>query len=142
MEGKVARFINTVKVEWPESEPRNMRLLEDIGFIDSKGELWLAQAGSIINGASIPPIFWPIIGSPYVGKYRRSTVLHDVHCAERTEPHEAVHKMFLEAMLADGVEKDLARTMFRAVWNFGPKWDENGNDLAAYGGEDPENEYL
>lgn len=135
-------FSNTVKAEWLEGEPRRMRLLEAISFVDKNGKEWLAYAGSIVDGASIPSVFWPVIGSPFVGRYRRASVLHDAFCDERSEPHEAVHKMFLEAMLADGTDPELAETMFKAVWNFGPKWDEEGNDLVVYGGEDPENEYL
>jgi hypothetical protein len=122
-------FSNTVKAEWLEGEPRAMKLLEDLSFTDSSGKIWLATAGSIVDGASIPRFFWRVIGSPFVGLYRRASVIHDVYCESRTEPHEAVHKMFREAMLADGVDHIKAATMFKAVLDFGPKWDDNGNDI-------------
>lgn len=124
-------FDNTVKTEWLPDDPRDMELLETINFIDSAGKIWIAPSGSIINGASIPRLFWRIIGSPFVGLYRRASVVHDVYCATRSEPHEAVHKMFLDAMLADGVSEEKALSMYQAVAMFGPKWNKDGNDLLA-----------
>lgn len=128
-------FDNTVKAEWLAGEPRDMRLLETVRFTDSAGKIWEAPDDSIINGASIPKFFWSFIGSPYVGLYRRPTVMHDVYCEKRTETHEATHQMFYEAMLADGMDVDEAERMFRAVRDYGPKWDENGNDLIVLNNE-------
>jgi len=127
-----AHFTNTVKAEWL-ADGWNMRLLEDVSFVDSSGKEWKAYAGEVVNGASIPRFFWRIIGSPFVGKYRRPSVIHDVYCDRRDEPHEAVHAMFKEAMECDGVPSYKVDTMFNAVDKFGPKWDENGNDLETQG---------
>lgn len=125
-------FTNTVKVEWPADETRDMVLIEELAFIDAQGKKWTATAGSRINGVSIPPILWSMVGSPFVGKSRRASVLHDVYCAERTEPYKAVHRMFYEAMLADGEETLRARLMYNATLDFGPRWDAAGNLLPSY----------
>lgn len=114
-------FSNTVKTEWIEGEKRNQRLLEDVIFTDSKGVEWIAEAGSIINGASIPRFLW-VWGSPFVGHYRRSTVLHDVYCQTKSRPHKAVHKMFHEAIKEDGTKRVKANLMYRAVRLGGPTW--------------------
>ena len=114
-------FSNYVKVKWM-SNGRDMKLLEDISFLDSKGELWEAFKYEIINGASIPRFFWRVIGSPYVGKFRRASVIHDVYCDRKDKPYKKVHKMFYEAMLCDGVKKSKAKAMYLAVRMFGPKW--------------------
>jgi len=114
-------FSGTVKTEWLD-DGRDMRLLETLTFTDAIGQVWEAPVGSIINGASIPKILWSVIGSPYTGKYRRPTVLHDVYCTTRTEPHQVVHRLFNEMMQCDGVEESLRIRMFKAVWYFGPKW--------------------
>jgi hypothetical protein len=114
-------FNGRVRAEWLD-DGRNMRLLESLTFTDSTGKIWSALPGSIINGASIPKILWSILGSPYVGLYRRAAVIHDVHCSLKVEPYQAVHIVFNEMMAFDHV-KDLLRTrMFKAVWYFGPKW--------------------
>jgi hypothetical protein len=114
-------YNNTVKVEWLENG-REMILLEGVGFYDKKHTLWHAPEGSIIDGASIPRFFWRAIGSPFVGKYRRASVMHDVYCVKRTYSHEDVHKMFYDAMICDEVPEEKAQIMYQAVKTFGPKW--------------------
>lgn len=116
------QFNNTVKVEWHPLHPRIMILLEDIIFTDSNGLEWLAPADSSIDGASIPRFFWRVIGSPFIGKYRRPSVLHDVYCANKSRPAQETHDMFLEAMIADGVQKSKAGIMYNAVDTLGPRW--------------------
>lgn len=121
-------FIGRVVTEWL-PDGRNMRLLEDFIFVDPDGKAWKAPAGSIINGASIPMVLWDTVGSPYAGKYRQASVVHDVACIERREPWQAVHEMFYHAMLASGVEPLRAEVMAEAVRKFGPRWDEAGREL-------------
>ena len=115
------RFDNTVKAEWL-PDGRTMLILEAINFTDSSGKVWHVPAGSLVDGASIPRFFWRVIGSPFVGKYRRATVIHDVYCDTRKEPHELVHAMFDEAMECDGVSEKKRATMYNTVATFGPKW--------------------
>lgn len=115
-------FSNTVKVEWLPDDPRKMRLLETVCFIDSQGLEWVAFKGAIIDGASIPRFFWRLIGSPFVGLYRRASVLHDVYCVDKSRPSKAVHKMLREAMIVDGESKRKAKIMYNAVKLLGPRW--------------------
>ena len=115
-------FNNTVKVEWLEGDAREMLLLTAVVFVDENRVPWIAPAGSLIDGASIPRFFWRVIGSPFIGRFRRASVIHDVYCKTKSVPHEVVHKMFYEAMLCDGVPKFKAKAMYYAVFFGGPKW--------------------
>jgi len=101
---------------------RSMRLLADVVFLDSYGITWEAPAGSKVDGASIPRFFWRVMGSPFTGRYRRASVVHDVYCAKQARPHRSVHRMFHEAMRADGVGRFRAWLMYQAVAKCGPKW--------------------
>ena len=83
----------------------------------------------MINGASIPKTLWSVVGPPFVGDYRRASVVHDVACEERSAPHEEVHRMFYHAMRADGVSWRKANIMYQAVKRFRPTWSRNGGDL-------------
>jgi len=58
-----------------------------------------------------------------------AAVLHDYYCTVRTELPEDVHEMFYRAMLISGVPQLKAHFMFDAVLNFGPRWDEDGNNV-------------
>ena len=111
-----------VQTEWLPGG-REMRLLSGVHFVDSRGVAWIARAGAVIDGASIPRLFWRIAGSPFVGKFRRASVIHDVYCVTKERPHAEVHKMFLEVMEADGVPGWKRRFMYWAVRLFGPKWE-------------------
>lgn len=132
-------FIGTVKVEWlrsnddhvnkcessgTNSPSRKMRILEDFSYKDFKSKLWTAPKGHVIDGASIPPFLWSIIGSPFVGNYREASVVHDYYCCVKTEPWQEVHKMFYDAILSEGVSENKAKAMLAVVWAKGPRWNE------------------
>lgn len=119
------RFEGNVKTEWitDGDSPRLMRLLEDFAYVEPDGKRWVARAGAVVDGASIPRPFWPVIGGPFDGYYRNASVVHDYFCATRSEPWENVHLMFYHAMRAAGVAEVTAKVMFYAVWNFGPRWE-------------------
>ncbi len=139
-----SNWIGDVKTKWlldPRDPDRNMRLLEDFGIDLGQrlGGEWLAKQDETINGASIPPILWSIVGPPFVGDYRRATVIHDVYCfyegdvpwesGRRRSSHD-VHRMFFHAMLADDTGWFQSCAMYVAVASFGPRWDDNGNLLS------------
>lgn len=114
-------FTGRVVSEWLD-DGRNMRLVEPFSYVDSQGVVWDAPAGTIINGASIPWLFWRFIGSPLTGLYRRASIPHDAACTERSRDWRAVHRMFYEAMRTEGCEWWRANLMYWAVRLFGPKW--------------------
>ncbi|UCG75242.1 MAG: DUF1353 domain-containing protein [Gemmatimonadota bacterium] len=118
-------FIGRVVVEWltEEDADRTMRLVEDFAFRDPDGRVWKVPAGTEVDGASIPETLYSIIGPPFVGDYRRASVVHDHFCQERTEDWRAVHRMFYDAARAGGVPLPLAKAMYAAVRGWGPRWE-------------------
>lgn len=115
------KYVGTVQTEWLEPD-RKMRLLARFSYIDPNGLEWEAPKGWIIDGASIPRFAWSVIGGPYDGRYRNASVIHDVACEQKAKPWEEVHETFYYAMLASGVERWRAKTMYAAVYHFGPRW--------------------
>ena len=120
----MGQFIGEVRTRWlsDRADNRCMELITDFAYCDDAGIVWTAPAGSVINGASIPRIFWRILGSPYCGSYRYASVVHDVACMNRKRSCEAVHKMFYQAMLDSDVPKLKALVMYFAVKIGGPHW--------------------
>jgi Protein of unknown function (DUF1353) len=119
------RFDGPVRAEWiinPTDDGRSMRLLEEFRYTDPKGMPWVAPLGSVVDGASIPRIFWSVIGGPFEGKYREASVIHDVGCAQRRRPWKEVHRAFYNAMRCRGVPDGKAKMMYYAVYHFGPRW--------------------
>lgn len=101
---------------------RGAQLLNDFGYIDPAGKHWIAPKNTVVDGASIPRPLWSLIGSPWTGKYREASVIHDYYCVTKDESWESVHKTFYTAMLANHVDETQAKIMYAAVYRFGPRW--------------------
>lgn len=111
-----------LKVNWSGKYGRKMKLVEDFIFVDKYGVIWKAKKDTLIDGSSIPRLFWVLVGSPFVGLHRRASVLHDPACVEQERPHKQVHQMYEDACIADGVLKDKAERMHKFIKLGGPKW--------------------
>lgn len=120
-------FKGDVETKWliHGNHDRDMKLLKDFVFIDDNNRKWKAPMGFDVDGASIPRPLWTAFGSPYVGRYRRASVIHDYYCKD-AQHHLAtsaqVHRMFYEAMLCDNVNPIKAWTMYQGVKLGGPRW--------------------
>ena len=115
------KYMGTVQVEWLD-EGRKMRLLSDFSFEDPNGLVWSAKKNQMVDGASIPSSLWSFVGSPFSGKYRDASVIHDIACDEKTRTWEVVHLAFYYAMRASGVSELRSKIMYGAVYHFGPRW--------------------
>ena len=117
-----------LKVEPLNDNTNRVRLLEDLVFIDTKGKKWTAPKGHVVDGATIPKVFQPMIGTPYGGEYVLASVIHDVAYDEKKESWEEVHRAFYDAMLASGVEANKASLMYIAVYEGSERWGKNKNE--------------
>ncbi len=125
------KFTRNVFAEWliDKGDDQSMRLKEHFEFIDLNKYKWPAIPDDIIDGASIPKIAWTLIGSPYVGNYRRSAALHDSlyinqHDNGSDDPRLAVDIVFYKGMRSDETSWLKAAIMYAAVRIFGKEyWD-------------------
>lgn len=120
------RFVGTL-ILVPDGEGGRMRLQAPYEYIDPAGGTWLAPAGTISDGASIPKFAKSFIGGGWDGRYLHAAVIHDVACVEKRRPWELVHLAFYNAMLASGVDATTAKIMYAAVYHFGPRWTLGGD---------------
>ena len=105
-----------------EDDGRNGKVLSEFSFVDAEKKVWTSPNGAIVNGASIPRPLWAIVGSPWTGRYRQASVIHDHYCDARTETWQSVHRVFYNAMMASGVNEIQAKIMYAAVYRYGPRW--------------------
>jgi hypothetical protein len=105
-----------------DSDGRNMTLLNELRYTDPQGVVWIAPAGSTVDGASIPRSLWSIMGGPFEGKYRNASVLHDVAYEQHNRPWEDCDRMFYNAMRCSGVGAVEAKTMYYSLYKFGRHW--------------------
>lgn len=125
------RFSGEPEARWG-PDGRYMTLTKDFWYRDQHGVRWDAPKGSKIDGSSIPRVVWTLVGSPYVGKHRYASIVHDVACVEPTRSWQEVHWMYYNACRRGGVEEPLATMMFLAVYYCGPSWPLPG--AAKWGG--------
>ena len=92
---------------------RSMRVRERFAFVDGNGRRWEVPAGAVVNGASIPEFLWALFGPPFVGDYRRASVLHDYYynLVDSLE----VDRMFFEAAIVDGLDEQKAKIMYSSI---------------------------
>jgi hypothetical protein len=124
------RFTGRLRVDIDGADGIGMTLAEPFGYVDPDGTDWPVRAGAKINGASIPRVFWSIVGGPFEGRYRQASVVHDWYCDVRQRPAHRVHRMFYEAMIDSGVDPLQASTMYAAVKACGPRWNQQAVDNA------------
>ena len=114
-------------IDTPGGPNRKVELVDDLTFTEkATGTVWDAPGGSIVDGASIPRALWALVGSPFTGDYVYASIIHDVACDAKTHPWRDVHYMFYRACLAGGTRRGLAKVLYLAVRNFGPRWDQPG----------------
>lgn len=115
------QFVGRVVAEWL-PDHRRMKLIEPFEYKEASGRRWPVPKDAVVDGASIPQVFWSIIGGPFEGPYRSPSVIHDYFCDVRRRKHEDVHRVFYDSMLNAGVGQSKAWLMFQAVRQFGPQW--------------------
>jgi hypothetical protein len=91
------------------------RLIHDFGYYDPRGIGWQAQAGLQTDGASIPTLAQPFIGSPWDEEFVRAAVLHDHYCIRTVRARTQTHRMFYDALVESGVSRAKAGVMYYAV---------------------------
>ena len=115
------RFVGVLSLH-PSADSKFMVLDSDFSFIDSTDLMWTARKGDQVNGANIPKIFKPIIGTSYQNPYLPAAVIHDVYCLNKSRSWQDTARMFYQAMITNGVNIFKALAMYYAVYAFGPHW--------------------
>jgi len=97
---------------------QNFELLDELIY-ENKDFIFIIKKGFTFDGASIPRILWTTIGCPFGASYTKPACLHDALYATKLFSREQSDDLFLEAMLATGVDKTTAEQMHTAVRLFG-----------------------
>ena len=119
-------FEGELLVQFLENET-NVVVKSPIKYVDPAGVDWAVPIDFKTDGASVPRFAW-IAFPPFSGLYIRAAVVHDYYCVARDRPWREVHRVFYDAMLAAGVDGAAAKTMYAAVYAFGPRWSMQSAD--------------
>ncbi|MEI7968425.1 MAG: DUF1353 domain-containing protein [Betaproteobacteria bacterium] len=104
-----------------------LRTVEDFGFRDSSGRLWLVPRGAIVNGGLLPEdIRTPLLILPE-GKIRKAAVVRDYFVSEASQPWRSVARMFHAANVAEQVSEPEAALLYMAWYAGGTRWEPRGS---------------
>lgn len=104
-----------------------LRLLEDFTFRDSKGRVWVAQKGGIVDGLLAPEIDPSWVRLPYAARLRKAAIVHDYFVATKTQQWRDVDRMYYEANVAEGVSAPEAKIVFMLTYATGWRWEPRGS---------------
>lgn len=94
----------------PVPNDNKYRLNRDFTFGDftiPKGYKW--------DGATIPRIFWSVIGSPFQPKFMRASLIHDYLYNSPEHSGKCIDSLFKQILIADGVSRTEANIMYASV---------------------------
>lgn len=121
----IAQFEGELVLEPPGCESVGLCTIKDkLRFRDTKGVDWEAAAGLKTDGASIPPVFQPIVGKPFERSFIKAAIIHDHYCERHVRSWRQTHRVFYEGLIAEGVPTAKAKVMYYGVYLGGPKWVE------------------
>ena len=105
-------------VELQELNETEWTLKEDVSFTNEHLEV-IVKSGFITDGASIPKLFWSIIGSPLEADLLLPAIIHDGLYTDETLPREVCDDLLREMLLLNGVSQLKADLIYNAVRMFG-----------------------
>ena len=109
--------VNSPHVEW---QSNTLAVLIEPYASTTTAYIVEVGAGFVFDGASEPRAAWTELGlTPFSGVSLRASLTHDALYCSQWLPRTVADGIFREILLADGVQKDKAETMFRAVSDFG-----------------------
>jgi hypothetical protein len=99
------------------------------GFEVFAGGWYVAiKAGFRTDGASIPRLFWRVIGHPFQGDYLGPAVVHDALYQSEALTRAQADSLLYDLLLANGVGRCRAWTIYRGVRMFGwAAWNDRNN---------------
>lgn len=121
-------FEGKVVVEWvDEGFVPSMRLMQDFGFRQAQGKLWVAARGQVLEGKAMPPLFRDLVGQPFDGGFRKAAVVYDAAAQKMTEHWQHSQRMFFDASVVEGVPEPEAKVMYLVLAAQGTRWEIAGS---------------
>lgn len=100
----------------PKCEPvpgsNNKCMLHEDWYFTIDGKRFWIMAGYVFDGASIPRIFWTLVGSPFQPNFWAAALAHDwlylTHLESRSVADEVIYQLLLKS--------EVSRAKSRLIW--------------------------
>jgi hypothetical protein len=104
------------------------KLQDNFGYENDSIKVTI-KSGFITDGASIPKLFWNIIGNPFEDDLLKPSIIHDGLYTCMQLQRESCDKLLKEMLLFNGVSKIRTYLIYYAVRIFGSShWNKDTSD--------------
>jgi hypothetical protein len=116
-----ASWFGTVAIEMtPGESGKQWRALKSLAYISArtgpgKGQIIEVLPGMPTDGASIPRLFWRLIGCPLRGRYVSAALIHDGLYLSHATTRQVADDLFREMLLCLGLPVWKSWLMYQAV---------------------------
>ena len=124
------RFHGRVILEWVDDSPfiATMRLVEEFSFQQANGKSWIVPAQTNLDGRFAPPLFRRLMGHPFEGGFRKTSIVYDYVVKDMSQPWPEAQRMFYEASVVEGVLPIEAKVMYMLMNAGGTRWAERNSN--------------
>ena len=98
---------------------REYRVIRNYKAVLPNDDVIRVNAGFVYDGASIPRLFWSLIGSPFTGTHTRAAFIHDALYAAQSYDRKICDWIFLQVLQEHGCSWIKRNILWLAVRIFG-----------------------
>lgn len=106
-------------IEQTDTNNNEYCLVDDYSCVLPNGYSLTIKEGFVFDGASIPRLFWTLVGSPFTGSYARAALIHDALYQSEILSRKECDDIFYDVMYACGSNWITRYTLWAAVRTFG-----------------------
>ena len=99
----------------PGQDGREWKLCTPLAYRSRGGVRYRVDSGFTTDGASIPRLFWRLIGPPFAARYAPAALIHDALYATGYGDRQAADRLFREMMAVLDVKPWRRLLMYAAV---------------------------
>lgn len=123
-----SRFVGSAKVEKLDNDSfvTQFRLVEELRFEESNGQVWVTPSDSILDGRSIPQLFTQQIGNLFDAGFPKTAITYDFAVKSKFHPWTSAQRMFYDGALTEGIGPVDAKVMYMLLRASGSRWAQHG----------------
>jgi hypothetical protein len=99
-----------------------IRLKEELLFRQTGGETWVVPANAIVDGRSMPKLFFSLIGHPFTSGFLKTAIIYDYAVKAKVRRWTDAQRMFVEGVVVEGVPTIEAKAMYMLLHATGSRW--------------------
>ena len=125
-----SKFVGSGQIEKLDDDSfvPHFRLIDELGFEQADGEVWVTPSNAIVDGRSVPLLFNKLIGNPFDLDFRKTAITYDFAVKSKFHPWKSAQRMFYDGAVTEGVDPVKAKVMYTLLSASGSRWAQHSPD--------------